>query len=73
MSLYLLKSERGSYPDTLDAFVVRAKSHREARILAAEKSEDEGEQVWLNAEKSSCTVLKIIGPSKVILSSGVSG
>lgn len=58
MKLYLLKRmpEDGWY-DEANGFVVRAKSPRAARELAAEQCGDEGRGTWLNASTSTCMYL----------------
>jgi len=38
-------------------FIVRATSVRQARQFAADSCSDEGENSWLDKDKSTCTVL----------------
>ena len=44
--------------DKAFGFVVRAETAEGARRIAAEKCGDEGEDAWLNAKYSTCTVLE---------------
>jgi len=67
--LWLLcwKMERGDVPiDCTHAVLVRAPTAREARERASKRAADEGSAVWLDPKRSSCTVLKAEGPSRVI-------
>lgn len=43
--------------DSYDSFVVVAGSESEARTIAAECAGDEGEELWLDGQFSSCTAI----------------
>lgn len=65
--LYLLKSLREFYPDTTDGFVVRARSPREARTVAAANCGDEGREFWLHPGTSTCRELRADGLTEMVL------
>jgi len=48
-------------------FVICARNEKEARLLAAEDSGDEGRRSWLDDEQSSCVELTISENSKIII------
>jgi hypothetical protein len=48
------------------AYVVRAASRAEARVIAAEKSQDEG---WSRAGWASCEPLRAVGEDAVLVES----
>ncbi len=43
--------------DQVSGFVIVAKNVTQARAIAAQQSTDEGEEVWFNYDKSSCTLM----------------
>jgi hypothetical protein len=53
--------------DKTFGMVIRAVSERSARSIAAEHCADEGEEVWLNSEYSSCVELLSEGNAGVIM------
>lgn len=53
--------------DEIHEIVVRAKSPKAARKLAAGASIDEGPEVWLDIKQSSCEMLKKDGKPGVIV------
>jgi len=48
----------GAYYEEARSMIVIAKSHRAARMIAAEAAADEGKQFWLTVAVSTC---KIVG------------
>lgn len=73
--LWLLRLNNAVGPkyDIAQGFVVRAGSPKEARKLASAEAGDEGADVWLSAERSSCKVLKQDGRQGVILRDFLAG
>ena len=67
MSLYLLERTDRVFYDDFEGYVIRANSIEEARNLAAERTHGKGKNVWLDKEKSRCTIIKLKGVSRVIL------
>ena len=68
MKIWVLKAIGDKAPyDTVDGFVVRAKSAQQARQLAAANRMNEGAQFWLDPALSTCRVLPVDGPADVIL------
>ena len=65
MPLYFLSRDKGSY-DELHAVVVRAKSEKEARVLASTYRGDEGFETWLDEKRSTCEKLQVRGKNQVI-------
>lgn len=53
--------------DTAHGFVIRAVDDNDARIFASSQSGDEGHQVWLNPEDSTCVELLPEGEQEVVL------
>jgi len=51
--------------DCYNAFVIRAKTENNCRLIAAEEAADEGSDVWINPE---CHTIEYIGetPKRVI-------
>ena len=47
--------------------VVRAPDEEAARALASNENGDEGEEVWLNENKTSCIELTGDGPAEVVI------
>ncbi len=68
MPIYLL--ERAEFTGYAECVVkiIRAKSVKEARIIANLNTESEGE-IWNNLIKVKCTHIEVLGQSKEILSS----
>lgn len=67
--LYLLKRTDGTWDENA-GFVIRADSAREARTMASKVKGDEnvyGFSPWLDYKQSRCSVLKVDGPNKIIL------
>lgn len=70
MKLYLL--EAGAGYDEYSGFVIRAKSPKAARKLAAEKcGEYTNGKDFLDPKKSTCTALSIEGEEEVIIDIGL--
>lgn len=69
MKLWLLKRKAHNHPlaDTVNGFVVRARSAQEARGLAALQKMDEGANIWLDSQYSHCYNLQIRGQARVLL------
>jgi len=65
--LWILKWNKPSGFDVVNAFVIRASSPRTARKLAADSCRDEGRDIWLDISKSTCTQLKEDGENNVIM------
>lgn len=77
MNLYLLLEVHAQRPRIYDVavgFVVAAETELDARVLASERSGDEGEEPWLDATKSTCEVIgATYKPRGVILRDFVAG
>jgi hypothetical protein len=67
MSLYFLESKRGQIYDTALAQIVRAKSAKHARKVAATACLNEGKDVWLSPTQSTCRILKTEGKAECIM------
>lgn len=67
--LWYLKTKCDIGYDEVDAFVIRAETESEARLIAYGEAEDEGGEIWSNPEFSVCEELTCKGESKVILKS----
>jgi len=65
MKLYILQRQ-ASY-DELRGVVVRAESSRQARRLASSYRGDEGEDVWMDKNQTTCRQVKNDGKPEVIL------
>jgi len=68
MKLYLVSRKGLANYDENQKFVIRAKSPKHARAIAAESKGDEMRDVWLNSGKSDVKVLKHDGEARVIIS-----
>lgn len=66
MKLWFLCNLGGGGYDMTSALVIRAKDEDEARRIASHHSGDEGPDVWLHADTSSCEVLKHHGEIGVV-------
>jgi hypothetical protein len=53
--------------DCNDGFVIRAETEADARKIASEQRGDEGSEVWLSSEKSTCDELLQSGDVGVVL------
>ncbi len=69
MNLYILKPVEHWVPwyDKCFGVIVRADTERKARELASEQHGDEGPEVWLNSEKTTCEYLMAEGEQEVIM------
>lgn len=65
--LYKLDRLEEVKPDENSSFIIRASSEFHARNIAAEKCGDEGKNVWLDARRSTCAVLRKGGKPGVIM------
>lgn len=70
MKLWYLevKSEDVGY-DEVDAFVIRAETEEQARLIAYGRAGDEGGETWRNPEYSTCEELTADGAQGIILRS----
>lgn len=75
LKLWLIeRHDDGPYYDCSDEFLVRARSPRAARKIAAQATRgDEGAAPWLDPKRSPCKEIKLDGPEEVILSSFTNG
>ena len=55
------------------AHIIRAESEEKARALAAEDACDEGENMWLNKDETTCSEIDKTGDEEIILTSFRSG
>jgi hypothetical protein len=53
--------------DVVNAFLLRATSEHAARLYAATRPADEGEETWTNPLLSSCEEVTADGPDGIIL------
>ena len=74
MKLYILKPLNENIEefewqyDKSHGHVVRAKNEERARVLAGERSVDEGKEVWMDNTKTSCIHLKVDGVEEHFIS-----
>ena len=73
MKLYILRPlnkdvrEFNPWYDKNFGYVIRAKNKKSARKLAEINAGDEGEDVWLDNEKTSCEILESEGTTELIM------
>jgi hypothetical protein len=70
MHLWLLTGNFDHYThdrDVVTEIILRAKSEPRAREIAAANHCDEGPDIWTDATKSTCELLKTTGDEAVIL------
>ena len=67
MKLYELSMRAVAYYDEAQSMIVRAIDPAEARQLASEAAKDEGADVWMNRQKSTCKIIKRKGPAEVLM------
>ena len=71
MKLYHLESKETNlwspWYDKAFAFVVRAKTVKDARQIASLSCGDEGKKAWLSPYHSTCKELKADGPEETII------
>jgi len=69
MKLYILKPKEKWDPwyDKCFGMVVRASNPRQARLLASKGCGAEEEEVWMNPDYTSCSLLKDEGPSGIVM------
>lgn len=68
--LFLLERDdpEGKIYDCNDAFLVRARSEKQARKIASKRqSGDEPPQTWLDPKKSSCEIVPADGEPGIIM------
>jgi len=58
MNLYLLHNQNANSEIDMEEIIVKAKSADDARMIAAQQSWNEGPNVWLMEEFTSCTLLE---------------
>ncbi len=56
--------------DVIEDAIIRAKDEAAARVIASNTSLDEGPEVWMDEELSTCNRLIYSGDPDVILQSG---
>ena len=67
MALFLItRKDEVNYGEQI-ACVVRAKSRREARMVASKSAGDEGSTLWIDTSLTKCSLLVTHGDSKLIL------
>ncbi len=64
---WLQHNEFGGMGAACFEMVVQAESEGEARDIAADNSKEEGEEVWRDYGRASCTELPVAGPSAMIV------
>ena len=72
MKLWLITRHDVDY-DEAEAFVIRAPTEGEARVVASRNGENEDCREWLNEEDSSCVEVTYEGEPGVILEHAVWG
>lgn len=67
--LYILEPVKDWKPwyDKLFGVIVRARTEKQARKMASKYAGDEGKEVWLDADKTTCTLLLNEGDVEVIM------
>lgn len=65
--LFKLDAIGGNDLDCVEAFVIRADSESEARVIAATQPGDEGADFWKDPTRSSCEIVSSWGLSEVIV------
>lgn len=73
MKLYYLVRTGRVYWDEAEAFVVRAKSKKAAREIAAKRCGDEGKDTWLEEGKSTIEELTASGEEGIIIRDFLNG
>jgi hypothetical protein len=59
--------------DTVQGFVIRAKTEQEARLIANNSHGDEGEMAWLDDTITLCRALSTVGKAEIILIDRMNG
>lgn len=68
MKYFLLQANKEFwFYDCVYSFVVYAILEKHARIIASQDSGDEGKQVWLFSNFSTCEELNFTGEARIIL------